>query len=449
MFRLLSTPHDAEFLLHGMPYFGGSSTDSTTEVSSAEYHLCRVDVRVLFVPAGNTAKLRLRQTASRVNRPADRTGLRAVCGGDLDEISSSPRELVAKHRDERSPSGIQDGPVQAGLLLDPASRSIDRPLGTFGHVRHDELFDHHTAVALGDAMGLDVKDVIALPSDLPMQPSDAGLGFLLILRSLSSSGNHSLDSSNSSQGLLQMSGIRDQSSIGPGYEIHHSAVQSQSGFVARDGICHLDLAGDAHEPLIPVPKDGAGFCLAFKRSMDHHGDFPEFGKMQTVPDESPFLWMWFADPYRIPVLLFPARRPSQPLKVSLPSLVELNQELSADIPGDIGEPCDFLAKFGQFVDLVECGQKDPVVLGPSKAEQTLFESKIPEKPKRIFPLSKTFDLLGRRINAVSESLVDLHGRKCIHPRSSVNSIPNSLIKKGGPGLLTDPNIGVFAQANLS
>jgi hypothetical protein len=116
--RASHAPRDAEFLLLWSPRWG-TSTDRTTAGSAAEEHLRGVDVGVVPVPAGHALKLRLRPSASLVDRTALRAGLRGVRCRDLLQTSSEPRQLVREELYQDSPTYSQDPTVEPGLLPHP------------------------------------------------------------------------------------------------------------------------------------------------------------------------------------------------------------------------------------------------------------------------------------------------------------------------------------------
>lgn len=121
---LSSTPHNAEFLFHRTAS-AGSSTDCTTVVSTAENILRRVQVSVLGVAAGGTAKDRLAGSASRVDYPTDRALLARVVGRYLNQGAARPCELVTQLVHE-TVSQVPKKPLSVVPLLQPLNLNLGR-----------------------------------------------------------------------------------------------------------------------------------------------------------------------------------------------------------------------------------------------------------------------------------------------------------------------------------
>lgn len=102
--------------------------------ASAPYLNSRVGVGVGLMPTMDAGKDRLALAALCVDDTADRTGLRRIRGGDIDQPAPCGFELVIKLASENAPSLRQNGTVQPGLLTDMSPWFLNRTGGTGGHV---------------------------------------------------------------------------------------------------------------------------------------------------------------------------------------------------------------------------------------------------------------------------------------------------------------------------
>jgi hypothetical protein len=87
--------------------------------------------------------------------------------------------------------------------------------------------------------------------------------------------------------------------------------------------------------------------------------------------------MWLGQAEEVSPSLLPARCTSYTLKAPLPGLVQLDEELSAYVTRHIGKPRKRSTQFGEFVDLVESGREDPLIVRASETHESLFVSEVP------------------------------------------------------------------------
>ena len=117
----------------------------------------RVHVRVGFVSATDTRVFRLADPRRRVHRAIGVARLRRVSGVDPHHAGG----LVFEHRRELSPRAREYPPVQAGLRLDMAPRTVRVAPGRFGHAFHLQILDADQSGRVGDCPAHMVAPVFA------------------------------------------------------------------------------------------------------------------------------------------------------------------------------------------------------------------------------------------------------------------------------------------------
>jgi hypothetical protein len=108
----------------------------------------------------------LGESRLRIDDSTSRACLRTVGWRYLDEGTSRPNELVAKHRHELTPARVKNAAVQSHFVGSSFT----------GHRSNAQLFDNDGAVAIGIIARDLVQDVRALSTDLAVQLGDANLG---------------------------------------------------------------------------------------------------------------------------------------------------------------------------------------------------------------------------------------------------------------------------------
>ena len=116
----------------------------------------RISVGVVSVPARGTDEGRLVLAASAIHGPAGRAGLRRVGRVNLNKTG----DLVGKHRFDLVPSDVQDCAVQAALLSDISTWSVNCSFSGAGHVLGAQPFDHNAAVTGRNVAGSDVRPML-------------------------------------------------------------------------------------------------------------------------------------------------------------------------------------------------------------------------------------------------------------------------------------------------
>ena len=342
----------------------------------------------------------LRNAACSVDAPAVRARLRRISGGNFHEFAASPCHLVLQELDETTPPGLVDASSESPICFD--------------HAANVQFLDDHTPVALGDGRREFVQEIITLPSDCSVQARNAEFGLLFVLRSFPSSGDDTLSMGKTDNGLLHPLRILDESAIAVGDEVDDASVERDGWQRARQWLCDFKNAGDHGEPLIPVPSDCAGLGRAFKRAVSYDAKRrAEFWEVQPTSIKTPDLRVRFTKVDRVASFALPSRLISEFLETTLPCKIKFDEELRTDVTGDIGEPREFGAKFGQLVHLVEGGEILPITSWVCKPEQALLVRQVPEEAQGIAPRIKPSDLLDRRVNAKAKCLASLHKVKYI------------------------------------
>ncbi len=251
-------PYDAELPLRRPAYRAEASTASIPEVSSAEEHDGRVDIRVDLVPAVHAAEL-LSNSIRGVHHAAGRTGLTGVRGRDLDECAARRLQFVAEHVDEHRPSGTSD------LATEPTAH----------HAPHIQPLDDHHAVALGVASREHMEDVRTLATDLAVKLRDPEAGAGAPPRALPTPSDDALGMGEATETRLQMLGIGHEDSIRIGQQVRQPPIDGDHGRGARLRLGHLLLTLDRHDPLVHLASDRATLRSPHHRPMEDGLDLAE------------------------------------------------------------------------------------------------------------------------------------------------------------------------------
>ena len=333
----------------------------------------------------------LRRARLGVDAAARAARLGAIGSRNLDEGTSRPCELVAKHLGKLGPSDVCN-----------AARQV-----AFDHPHDVQFFQHDYAVALGESCRLDVEEVFALPPHLSVDASDADLGFFLILGSFLSPVDGTLSMSETSQGGFEVARVGDHVAVGRRPEVRDAAVDGDGGCISWRRI-DLDFAGDRYEPLVAVSLEGTSLRFSLKRSMHDGAKHSKLRKADVVTVKTPNLRVRFTASDCVATFSFPARSLNELCKTALPSLIEFDKKLTANVTRNVGKPRQFSAQFGQLLLLVESGREDSLVTWSRKPHEPLFEREVPEKSKRVVPASEPSDLLLVGVDTEPKRLHDLH-----------------------------------------
>ena len=311
---------------------------------------------------GGAAKHGLRPTRASVDPSACAACLRAVGGWDLDERAPRPLELVAEHRSEAGPSRIGD-----------AARTV-----AAHHAGDVELLDHDHAVALGVPVTEDVKEVLALPTDLAVQDGDADLCLFSVLGSFLATGDGTLCVSKPPHGGLVEARGGDEATVRVGDRVDYAAVDGDDGARARGRVRNLDLTDDRGEPLTTgLLLEGAGLSCALEWAVDDGAHGTELREVKRRAVEAPALRVRRANRKNVTTLVLPPWGASELLEAALPSFVQFDKALCGDVARHSSEPRKLGAKIGEFVDLVERSRVALIALGPRQAHAPLLVGKVP------------------------------------------------------------------------
>ena len=322
-----------------------------------------------------------------------RTGLRGVRSGHFYDSPSVPDELVLKHGNELRPSCSCDATSKAVILE---------------HTLDVELLDDHRAVTLGVSGRQLVQNVIPLSPDLAMDTVRTVQGSCSVLGSFLPPAHSSLSVTKSLQRPFKMCGIWYLVSVGVSEQVDDSSIDGHYGFHPRARVGDLVLAQDAGEPLIPVSEDRAGLCFAFKLSMTHDLQRSELGEMQLSTCELPGLWVWLANSQPVSSFSLPARLICEFLEAPLPSLVQLNKQLSTHVARDFGDPWELSSQLGQLVDLIKGGNVLPLIARTGETDQSLLVCQVPQTAQGALPANQNSGLLPIRIEPKTKPLANKH-----------------------------------------
>src|SRR5271166_6564363 len=333
-----------------------------------------------------------------VHTSANRARLARVVSRNFSEHTPMPGELVGEELSQEAPTLIEDTSGKSSFDLH--------------HVADLQILNHDRAVALSVVMAELVAEVLPLPPYLAVEAGDTRLCFSLILRSLLSPGYSPLGASKPLENLAVEAGGLEEQAVRVGDHVGDTTVDGHDGFSLRLRGLEFDQTDNRYEPLIPVPLESTGLGHAFEGAVDHGTKVPQLGEANNAPIQSPSFGVRLAQPERVDPLSLPTRTPSELLEAALPSLVQLDEKLSAYVARDICQPRKLPTKLCQFVDLIERGWEDPLVSWTGETKKTLLIREVPQEPQGGFPLTEPRDLRGCRVDAVAERLT------CDHERSN-------------------------------
>ena len=158
-----------------------------------------------------------------------------------------------------------------------------------------------------------------------------------------------------------------------------TAVKSDDRLPARRRLRKLELAHDRDEPLVPVSPNRTAFRFTFERPMNDGSYVAEFGKTERASHQPPYVGMWLGETQGVSAPALPARRTSNPLEAALPGLIELDQELRADIARHVSQKGKLSAELLELNDLVESVRV--AANGTRQAKLPLLECEVPKKTK--------------------------------------------------------------------
>ena len=339
---------------------------------------------------------------------ASRARLAGVLGVNLPQYSSSPGELVGEELGQKPPALVKYS-------------SCEAPVGLH-HVADLQVLNHNRAVALGVVVTELVAEVLSLPSDLAVQVSNTSLRFLPVLRSFLSSTDCLLSAGKTLESLAVEAGAFEEQTIRVCDHVGDTSVDGHDGFSLRLRGLDFDQADDRDEPLIAFPFERAGLGRAFGGTVDHGLKVSQLGEPHDRSIEPPSLWVWFAQAKGVQSLSLPPRTLAEPLEAALPSLIQLDEELRADVARNVRKPRKLGAKLGQFVDLIKRRGKDSLILRPREAHQPLLVCEVPQEPQGRLPPTEPLDLRDRRVDAIAECLACDHER---HYGTFANLLPNT------------------------
>jgi hypothetical protein len=367
-------------------------------------NLCRIEIRMVHESAGDARELGLAASTFLGDMPASGACLRGISGRNLSNMPAGPRQLVAQALDKSAPAGVQDAPVQAGLLPDIAPRLLDGANGTCGHALNMKLLNDDCAVALGVGGAEIVNEVLALPPHLVVDAGDASLGLVSVLGSFLFLGEAALSAREALHGVSVEFRRLDESAVAVGDDIDNTTIERDHWFDSNRRLDDLYFARNRREPLVAVAANGACLRLSFQRPMNDGADATELRKADSGSVNPPDLRMWLSHTETIAPLSFPVWSMRNPLEASLPSLVELIEELGADVSWDVSEPRKLGAELCELHPLTKrCGE-DSFVLGTSETHEALLVGQVPQEAQRGLPRRQTRCLLGGRVDTVLEAL---------------------------------------------
>ena len=200
--------------------------------------------------------------------------------------------------------------------------------------------------------------------------------------------------------------IMSPSDVAPKFAMPRS--MATNGPSAGRRLCDVQLADDAHEPLVAVALEGTGLRLPLERAVHHRAQRAELGEPDVAAIDAPGLRVRFAEGEGVASLPLPPRGAGELGEASLPRPIQFHQELRADVARDVGQPRESSTKLGQLVDLVEGRGVDALVSRPGVAELPLIEREVPQKPESAVPPREPRELSLVGVDAISERLYGLH-----------------------------------------
>jgi hypothetical protein len=253
-----------------------------------------------------------------------------------------------------------------------------------------------------------MQNMFSLSSDLSVDLGDLSLGPFSVLGTFLSTSDRSLGASKTFARSFKKPVVVDQLTIRRGCKVCNTHVDANNRQGRWLGVFDLIFASDGDEPLVNFSLDGTSLGASHQGTVKDKSNVAKFWKPKDVAIKAEGLVVRLADTKSITALSLPTRSVTKALEAPLPSLIKLDEELSADIARDIGKPWDKGSEFSQFVDLVEgCGVG---LICSGKAQNALFESQIPEPAQGAFPVPHPRALLLGWVYAVAKGLVNDHNR---------------------------------------
>jgi hypothetical protein len=241
-----------------------------------------------------------------------------------------------------------------------------------------------------------------------VQLGNANLRLLSVIRTLLASAFRTLSPGKALQCAFEVTRVFHQCAVAIGEKVRNAAVYTYRRLVPGYGVGDLLPINQRDEPLVYLPDDGAGLWSALGQTVDHGLERTELREEHPVTVESPSLRMRLTDVEPCAPSL-PTGSSGQPLERSLPSLVQLYQELGGDIPRHVRKPRKLSSKLLELIDLVERRVVTALALWARQAKETLFVSQIPKESLSVVPLLQSLNLSLGRVDAKAVCLGPFQG----------------------------------------
>ena len=331
-----------------------------------------------------------------VHTSASRARLAGVGGIDFRQLTPLPGEFVPQELGQEAPALVED--------------ALGEPSVGLHHIADLELLDHDGAVALGVVVAELMAEVLSLSPHTSVKVSNANLRFLSVLRSFLSSRNTLLSASKTLEGFAIEAGRLDQLPVRIRDHVRDASVDGHDRFSLRLRGFDFDQTDDRDKPLIPVPLESTGLGRTFERTVGNSSKVSQLGKPDDVSVKSPSLRVRLAESDEISASLLPTRALTELFEAALPSLVQLDEELRANVAGNVCKPRKLFPKVSQFVDLIESRGKDALVARARQTKKPLLVCEVPQEPQGGLPLTEPLDLRGYRVDPIAERLACDHER---------------------------------------
>lgn len=403
--RPSSTSHDAEFLPHRVPYFSEPSADCHRRFDGGKTSLknvfCCICVGVLFVSAAGAAEHRLRDSTSSINNTAGRTLLRRVLSWDFSNLSAKRDSFVFTQHSKTPPASTHYTSVQTAFLHAP-TRSA--------HILNIQLLDEDDAVVIGVPLRFAMENVVALATNFSVKSSNSISSFFIVFRSSLSAGFSSLCTSESRSHLSKVVRIFYEALFRVGDQVDATSIDSDRRFNGRYRIWNIHFTHDRTEPLINVALYRANLRFTFKRTMYDSSDWSEFWKAKDAVFQPPISSPRLSTAKHVSPFSFPAGLVGKPIKMTLPGMLQLKEDMCLNITRYVGEPWKFGSNRRQLVRLIERTRMVLVAAWMCVTHETLLVCNIPKKPQGVVPFFQTGYLLGCRIDPVAKPAMNNHER---------------------------------------
>lgn len=331
-----------------------------------------------------------------IDLPTRKTGLRTVHSGNFNQRPARPCQLVSEHLAKYRPS---------------CTCNVSGQMVISNHPLHVELFEDDRSVAFGVGSRQLVQDVISLSFHLAVNTIDSIDSFRSVFGSSLSPRNDTLSTRKSSQRLFQVFGIRNNLTIRISKKIGDASVYCDNGFGSRGwGRC-FDFAQQACKPLISVFANQTGFRLAFDGTVQDQRNIPKLRETEFVTIQSPRFRVRLTESKGVLAHALEFRGSTKFFETPLPSFVEFDEQLSANIPGDISKPWPFRSPPSQVVDLVESRKVSFWFF--FEGSETLSKCVIPKPSQGMFPSIQPSNLLPSWIDAILKRLARKHNKQRI------------------------------------